>query len=454
MNFFTNRRHVGYSLTPLAALLITASASLTPSIAHADYCGACVAETRNQHRTTRSHVSQKVHQATVDIVQAITKTTQDATAATTRQQTEVAKAQNEAAIERSRAEDKRAVERSMGEVSCDMSSSANGPRGGGVASGGRPASGAGSGYKPSSALDDYTKKALDTAGQTENKVVLPKNTLEQNYNLAMGGCSTFAAPGSERALQCENADIQASGEIAKELPDADIKANSLFDFQRQIVTVSRDGKARDARNVYLMNVSKPFPLPTFNEDTLKSPLGLNYMSLYNQYEAIKSMGEFPLREYDRLTSSLPDDDATGRKALSSAHDEMMKSPATAEFITTYLSEVNSAQVDSKTIKFEDLSPLDVMNIEVERRIGNPKWVEEMAAKTHEEKVSEMMMMQAYDMRIRYAQLKATYQTNVLLGQIINNQADDVYRPRLNDYSKGLDGQRSVQNYNAGETSKQ
>lgn len=438
-----------FVLTPvMAAILAVPAMVILPSVAEAHYCGACVNETRRQHQHTRSHVTQKVDQATNTIVETFVRTTQDATAANTRQQAETATAQNEAAIERSRAEDKRAVERSIGDnpVGCDIAAAANGPRGGGVVSGGKRASGAGSGYAPHNSLDKYTKLALKTAGQTKDNVDLPENMLEQNQNLAVGGCTSFAEPGSERALLCSNAGLVENGAVASQLPNADIQATSLFDFLRKIMTLPRKGQARDGRNVYLMNVTKPIPLPRFKEETLRSPMGMQYMSIYNQYEAIKSLGEFPLREYDRLTSTLPSDDTAGRAALTATYTELMKSPSTNQFVTDYIKKVNDAQIDNDKLTFSDLSPLDLMNLEVERRIGNPDWVKEMVGLSHEERVREMMMMQAYQMRIDFAQLKATLTTNVLLGQIINSQADAVYRPRLEEFAEGLDSQRIVQDY--------
>lgn len=451
MTTSTFNKTTGFLLTPLvAALLAVPAMVITPSVAEAHYCGACVNTTRQEAKATRSHVTQKVDQATNTIVETITRTTQDSTAATTRQQTEVATSQNEASIERSRAEDKRAAERSVGESQmsnhCDFSAVANSPRGGGVTSGGKRASGSGSGYSPRAALDKNIQEALKVAGQTSSKVELPENMLEQNHSLAVGGCNAFADPNSERALLCSNAGLTIKGQEANVLPNADIEASSLFDFLRKVMTVPRSGKARDGRNVYLMNVTKPIPLPRFKKDSLRSPMGMQYMSIYNQYEAIKSLGEHPLREYDRLTSSLAADDAAGRAALTSAYTELMKSPTTSQFVTDYLKSVNDAQIDATKLTFSDLSPLDLMNLEVERRTGNPDWVTEMVGLSHEERVREMMMMQAYQMRLDFAQLQATLTTNVLLGQLINNQTDAVYRPRLNDFAESMDSQRMAQNY--------
>lgn len=428
----------------VVAILATA-----PTPAVADYCGACISATQRDGERTRAELGVKIQKMASDIATVITNTTRDSTAAITRQQTEAAKAESKTAIRRDQEADKREVERSIGEVSCDFASTANGPKGGNVTTGGGGGgSGKGSKYKPGAKVSKEGKDALKIAGQTGEKVELPRDMNEQKRNIAFGGCDTFAAPGSERALICEGLGAKVSGSLGNLYPDADISATSLFDGPARdgqgvrLLSVPRSGDTRDARSFFLMNATNPIPLPPFMKGALDTPAGSIYAGLFSQYKAIKDVGEFPLREYDRLTSSPDPADVETRQALQSAYEALIADPnsATGQFAQNYLSSIDALlPTGSPKTKYSDLSPLDLMNFEVERRVGNPDWVKSLAGMDEKQKQAEMMLMQAYSMRIEFAQLQATYQTNVLLGQLISNQAEEIYRPRLEGMAANLEG---------------
>lgn len=79
----------------------------------------------------------------------------------------------------------------------------------------------------------------------------------------------------------------------------------------------------------------------------------------------------------------------------------------------------------------------MMDIEVERRIGNADWLVAMAAADDKTKAAEQLMIEAYSLRLQRDQLVATLQNNVLLGKLLNNSIEQTYRPQVDKLNTEL-----------------
>src|SRR3546814_19405306 len=91
--------------------------------------------------------------------------------------------------------------------------------------------------------------------------------------------------------------------------------------------------------------------------------------------------------------------------------------STANVVTDRLNETFPAW------KTEGVSTVELMDIEVEKRIGNPDWLVHMAGATDVEKAAEIPFILAYSQRIAFQQLQETRKMNVMLGKILSMQTE-------------------------------
>ena len=406
--------------TTIAIALFGAGFVAAPAIAGNSYDYGHATE---QASKTRSHVSDM----TGYLEDKITGAVRDSTSAVTRSDGETSKAHAQNDVDLAKQKEKQEIAQRVGTLSCEFgasSNSASASRGGAKEKD----------YRPGPSIGAEGKAALRAAGSTSESVQIPGDSVEHLKNIAVGGCEGFMTPGSERALICEGLGHTQPGQVS-DFPDGDIRASSLMSItakgaSERILSVPESGDARDAREFYLMNSSQPVPLPKLADGAANTVAGLDYAGYYAQYQSVKSTANFPKREYDRLTSSPARDDTEARKLLIEQYELLKQSPATSAFVDGYLKSASEALPGSASVKFDDLSPMDLLNFEAERRVGNPDWVLDMSGKTSDEKISELLMIAAYNQRIEYQKLDAIRQNGVVLGQIASLLADQVYRPGL------------------------
>jgi len=381
-------------------------------------------------------VSEAVHRAREEIVQAIATSTTSITKSVADNSTSV----NKQAGDLERARDKRNARKSRGidanvkTLRCNELSPAMAPRGGG-ASLSKPASGSRSDYKPSK-VDPRWKNALAIAGATAEddpkKKVPPISQEIQAANVGVGGCKTWADPKSLRGIFCNW--VGLSKDLPNPYVDADVRAETLFDGPQKLgdavkkMSIPPMGEERDARVAYLMMLNNPIPPSSPRSASMKSSEGSVYMARRAEYDAAVSLAAYPSFEWDRLTSSLsPERSKSALEAVDSADKD---------FLVRYFNEISPTA--RKEAEMNGVSPLQLLDIEVERRIGNPDWHKRMAAATDVQKAAEQLMIDALSLRIQRDAYIAQLQTNVLLGRLLQDSLAQRYQTLLDAQRKDLE----------------
>lgn len=276
-------------------------------------------------------------------------------------------------------------------------------------------------------LDEKTKSAV-AAACVGDKCVLPSKDSDQTRgDIGEGYCKDFAAAGTPRGDLCTM--IEAPPQNKTVYLEADTKATTLFDGPQipgAVVTnlstlLAAGTPERDARTAYLTLLNNAQPLATPPKDAMASIDSSVYMGLRTEYENAKNLAAYPSMEFDRLSTINP-------KTLAA-----IKAIGTDDspFLSRYFS-----GVDPKFYQ-EGVSALTLMDIEVEKRVGNIDWFLRMAGSDPSVVAKEMMLMQAQSMRVANIQLQQTLKTNVLLGKLLNISIENTYRPALDKSSREL-----------------
>jgi len=419
-----------FKLNTIAAGMLACVAVL-PASSYAITCalsGQCMTTTRQEAAQTRARIAQMENAVSrsVDttgnrIVNAIANSTSASTAAMAQNAANISNAQAELA----KAKAKRELEQSMPCINCSHTAAAQGPRSGG-ARGAKHASGTDSDYVPDN-VDIRLEAALNASGQTVNKKIPPISSEVYLANLGAGACKTFADPNSIRGKLCKQADA------AKEKPtpyvDADIKAATLFDGPQKRGkgsalknwSVPAKGAQRDARSTYLTMLNATAP-GSPRQITMGTPEASAYMGKRAEYEAALSLAAYPSLEFDRLTTIDPDT----KQALTAFERSDSK------FMQAYFKDTDL----QKTYK-QGVSPLTMLDIEVERRVGNPEWLKRIVASSPETKAAEQLMIDAYSLRLQRDMYIALLQNNVLLGKILQNSTVQRYTDELDSMRQGM-----------------
>ncbi len=419
----TTSKFSSIAATLLAAGLLTAA---LPARADCDGCYGAIVEQGNE---SRSYLGQKLDDAQMNIVQAI-NASRDAikgaisgsATAVSGQVQHAAQATSETQINTAVATAKDRAAKRIAPMSCPAGAASAGAAGGGA---GRTGAARPGQYVPANISQNY-RVALDQAGQTSSPALPPKDAGSQAAFLGVGGCETFGDPNSPRGQMCALAGYPASGTMTP-FPDADIRSSSLLDGPQksdsttQMLSVPLSGPARDARAGFLASISTPIRPETPSGTALQTPAGRAYLGRLTTYDALKDLALHPSREFDRLTTA----DASNAGAIAT----LEKDPVAGPFTQKYMSDHNLSDAG--------VSPVEMMEIETERRIGNPAWVLDMSKKTSEEKIADLLALEAYQARVRFQQLQATRETNVLLGALLSQQVETSLRPKLDDAATAL-----------------
>lgn len=310
-------------------------------------------------------------------------------------------------------------------INCSDLSSTVGPRGG---SGGGSKS-----PSPSQSSDELGRSFRAGNG---DEIPQPDSDLIRK-DAGVGACRDYADPNSARGKICAIAGIQPSGSTG--YPDADVQALTLMDgpqrapkdgiVRNRTVSSDRSDPAYKAAAGAELLLTKADPLQTPDKASLQTIEGRAYLGLRAQYEAAKSLGNYPIEEWGRMSKA----DPSNAEAVKSIRSEY------PNFISKYPEAVKGAGGTG-------VSALTMMELEVEKRIGNEEWMKKVNAKdgvdgagftTTEERQKEMMMMQAYSMRLQYMQVVSSLQTNMLLGKLLSMNVEQTLRPEIEEISARL-----------------
>jgi len=420
-----------FALTP-AALALGAALQLAPTVASAAQCSittSCERTTISEANKTRGRieameqtVAEAVHQARIEIVEAIAGSSKTISDAVTNGSDAIS--ENQADVEKRK--EKTEAKKTRPPMQCGNTAGSQGPRGGG-AGGAKKPSGPDGSYQPGSVSERWEKAMKESEQLSGVSVPPPAQAEEHKADLAVGGCETFADPNSVRGYMCRTVAKVQKG--SSPFADADIKASTLFDGPnakdssiKNISIPSARSPERDARAAFLKMLHYASPLPTPPKSELETPTGKNYLGMRAEYDAAKSLAAYPSFEYDRLTTIDP--------ATRGAVQQIQKEDGA--FLAKYLSALPPSAVNDGAI-----SPMLLMDLEVERRIGNEEWLKRMGAATEVEKAAEQLYIDAYSLRLQRDSLIAQQQTNVLLGKILDLMTEQEYRPKIEEVGAAM-----------------
>jgi len=432
------RRRSALGFGTAAALL---SLSLSASATTCSITLSCEMTTRSEAASTRASinskissmqeaVSQAVNQARVDIVQAIANASTAITGSLAHNTDSI----NNNAAEIDLASRMRAASDVRPSMGCGATASA---RAGGSTQA-RHGSGARSNYSPSH-VDPRWKRALERTGQIgkeEADKLAPKDKLPpvtpavQAADVGAGACKTFADEKSARGFLCSLLGMP------KEQPtpyvDADIKAETLFDGPQKPGNMTKNlsiearGVERDARAAYIAMINNPIPPSSPRQSTMTTAEGAVYMAHRSEYDAARSLAAYPIYEWDRLTSASRQN-ADALNAINRTDEKFLK-----DYFNGISPDAFSAA------QTNGASPLLLIDLEVERRIGNPEWHKRMGAASDVEKAAEDLMINAYSLRLQRDTYIAQLQTNVLLGKLLQDSATQRYVAQTDATRRALD----------------
>lgn len=361
-----------------------------------------------------SNIAREVDRARADIIEALGKQTSSISG----QQAQAVETHTRHAEDVAKANKKMEVVRTTPKLGCGVTSSATGPKGGGVAQ-----TSVGQGRKAAnSAVPERLKKAWDQADPNA-PVMPPSNPNISRVDLGVGSCQGFAGdPNSARGLLCR----QVNGLKIDSNPyaDADIKAETLFEGPQQkgkerlqlTVTAKERTPERDARKAIINQYSDPISPPGISASAASSSEGVAYIGALTAYNAYSSLASKPVRDWDALTTADPE--------TIPAVEALIKDPVTGKFVADHL------KASYPNWNSEGISPVELMYLEAEKRTGNPDWMVHMSGAEAPEKEAEMLFIMAYQQRLLFQQVQETRRQNVLLGQILALQLKETALPDL------------------------
>ncbi|WP_454740465.1 hypothetical protein [Cupriavidus necator] len=312
---------------------------------------------------------------------------------------------------------------------CGVISTARGGGGGGGSSAGTGV-GEGSAASPT-AKNTYSPRQVTAAEVARKEQLPPSDPNKQAADIGIGSCGTFAGGGSigdqVRRFLCRGAGVSPSNK--NRFIDADIRADTLFDGPQQLgaekrrLTLDPVGDEGEALSAYLNNVGDPLPPRMVGAEELKTLNGQAYLGLKNIYEARMSLAKKPANDYAAWLLA-----RTGNKA---AAQQMTKDADTGAWVQKYL-DTNFPSWNAKGV-----SDADLLNLEIEKRVGNEDWYKLMTAGGPEIQAREHLYVAALGKRIDFLALQEQKRTNVLLGQIYSAFLQQNLRPVLQGYLNSL-----------------
>lgn len=415
------KKHTRTLTKPVLCVLITCAA-LSKNV-DAVECPSCVSTTISTSNATQSLMTagfNALGTALTALQASIINAISAQTGALGNQATQAAQSVAHGNLQTAQATQKNTIAQKIGgpaalQSTCAASSSAASRSGSGS---GGSSSGAGQAYTPGN-IHERLRRAIDVAGISDSPMIPPIAVQLQQSDLGVGACKTFADPRSPRGLMCAAAG--ATPVSLNKYPNADILAGTLIDgpqLRTRAFTINRSmpaqGPEYDARQNLITNLTAASPPAAPTSQAMKEPEILAYLGLKTEYDAAMSLAAHPITDYFRVTTI----DTNTLEALNKINS--MDGPFVQRFFTG---------IDS-TFYSSGVSPLTLMELEVERRTGNADWFTRLAAMDDTARQVEQVTMQAYQMRLQRLQIQQSYETNMLLGKLLNMQVQAVYKPLL------------------------
>lgn len=240
-----------------------------------------------------------------------------------------------------------------------------------------------------------------------------------------GACSSFVNAGANkvRADTCIAAGFEASA--ANGHPDADIRAETLFDgpqrgattaeFRRRL-TIDPNGSEVSALNAYTRNLNTPIDLRQLRKAELQTDAGRQYLTYRDAYEARMSLAEKPVRimSANRMANA----------TLKPVVEQLLASPITGSFVSEYLNK-NYPKWQSNGISQDELA-----NLEAEGRYMNRSWHLLMAGSAPEVHMKEQTTMMALQTVLMTRMLFKLDEQSVVAGQVAATQIRQEMMPQL------------------------
>ncbi|WP_432263456.1 hypothetical protein [Cupriavidus sp. TMH.W2] len=420
------KKHSPASATKIgvgAVLLVAASSASAVMVCSVDVVGKM--QILDRIEASRDYVTDRIDTMRSDVVKAIGEqgklvATQTAKAAD--QVSTVTRGAN-SETERNRTQNRYPA------TQCGVTSTAKAGGGGGGSSAGTGV-GEGSAASPS-AKNTYTPRQITAAEVARKEQLPPSDPNKQAADIGVGSCGTFAGSGSigdqVRRFLCRGAGVSPSNR--NRFIDADIRADTLFDGPQQLgaekrrLTVDPAGDEGEALSAYLNNVGDPLPPRMVGAEELKTPNGQAYLGLKNVYEARMSLAKKPANDYGAWLLA--------RASNKAAAQQMTKDADTGAWVQKYL-DANFPAWSSKGV-----SDADLINLEVEKRVGNEDWYKLMISGGPEIQAREHLYVAALGKRIDFLAMQEQKRTNVLLGQIYATLLQQNLRPVLQGYLNSL-----------------
>lgn len=289
--------------------------------------------------------------------------------------------------------------------------------------------------KANSGLSRNTNASLDTG--LKQKDLPPENPSLALTRVGAGGCEDFAdgSKNSALTLLCSAAGVPTKG--SSPYPNADVSAQTLLlgpeslNNPTAILSVPDDGPEAGARQAHRNLLFEANPVPMPNETTLKdTDFARELLGLYRIYRAGKDLAIAPTDEWTALTTVSPET----IPALKEVDQD---------FMVEYLK--GSPERSYKN----GVSPWALLDIQVESRVGNKNWLKDMSAAPPEVKQNEQLAMQALGLRIELQRLKAQYQTNILLGKLLDATIESTQRESLETMIEKVGVEKIVTDMQAG-----
>lgn len=223
-----------------------------------------------------------------------------------------------------------------------------------------------------------------------------------------GACGTFAK-GTVREEACRGAGY--STELSSGFPNADIRAETLFDgpqsaediaagSRRRLTIKPGDAPEKMAVNAFIRNLETPMDMRSLKAAEVNSEAGRSYMALRDSYDAAMSLSTKPLRDQEALM--------TANKMTLPILKQLLKSEDAA-FVSGELSRT------FPTWDRDGVSYAQLMSLEASRRYLNKDWHARMAGANEKQLLAEQVQMQAFNGYMQVMLLERIQQLGIIQG---------------------------------------
>lgn len=231
---------------------------------------------------------------------------------------------------------------------------------------------------------------------------------------------------------CDTADYAAFGgttfcPAVSDMPKADTSLSSIL-YGAGEEGKSPDGtfteKQTDAALLYTKNTALRSAGRQLSRGEVKGAAGRVYLGMIQQYQAMADAAAQPQLEAIANTKPNP--------ATDTPLADARKTPEVESFFQSYAS--------SEAKRLNRMSATEFERFDVERRYSNPAYLATLNNKNEIDLQREQIMITNLNNHLQLGIKEQQQKTNILLGQILSNEAYNAYKPML---------AQQLQNVNAG-----